>query len=42
MVAHERERDMTERVAAAVPGVAAVDNRLRVMNRARLNPTTKN
>ena len=36
------ERDAAERVAAAVPGVATVDNQLRVMAKSRLFPSAKN
>lgn len=36
------ERDAAEQVAAAVPGVAAVDNQLRVMAKSRLFPSAKN
>jgi hypothetical protein len=36
------ERDAAEQVAAAVPGVATVDNQLRVMAKSRLFPSAKN
>jgi cytidylate kinase len=36
------ERDAAQQVAAAVPGVATVDNQLRVMAKSRLFPSAKN
>ena len=36
------EREAAEKVAAAVPGVASVDNQLRVMAKSRLFPSAKN
>jgi osmotically-inducible protein OsmY len=39
MVANDAERTAAVNVAAAVPGVVEVDNRLRVMNRSRLSPS---
>jgi len=42
IVLQASERDAAEQVAAAVPGVAAVDNQLRVMAKSRLFPSAKN
>ena len=42
IVLQPAEREAAERVAAAVPGVAGVDNQLRVMARSRLFPSEKN
>lgn len=41
MVVSERERLATEQIAAAVPGVAAVDNQLRVMRMPKMFPSSK-
>jgi hypothetical protein len=41
IVLSEAERKLTHDVAAAVPGVAAVDDQLRVMARSRLFPSEK-
>jgi cytidylate kinase len=42
IVLQAAEREAAERVAAAVPGVASVDNQLRVMAKSRLFPSAKN
>lgn len=41
IVISEQERQLTEQLAAAVPGVASVDNRLRVMRMPRIFPSSK-
>lgn len=41
IVISEQERALVERLASAVPGVAAVDNRLRVMRMPRIFPSSK-
>jgi cytidylate kinase len=42
IVVSDGERAATEQVAAGVPGVASVDNQLRVMKMSRLFPSSKN
>lgn len=41
IVISEQERELAEQLAAAVPGVASVDNRLRVMRMPRIFPSSK-
>ena len=41
IVINAEERAAAEQVAAAVPGVAAVDNQLRVMSTSRLFPSAR-
>jgi len=41
IVLSDKERTLTEKVAAAVPGVASIDNQLKVMTRTKLFPATK-